>query len=83
MAKYLIICAGLHVIPSIPPIPGIESVTTVHPEGRVFHAIEYRGREQVKDRRVMILGTGETGLDLAYESIKAGAKEVVLCTRSG
>jgi len=31
----------------------------------------------------MILGTGETGMDLAYESVKADAKEVVLCTRSG
>jgi cation diffusion facilitator CzcD-associated flavoprotein CzcO len=31
----------------------------------------------------MILGTGETGMDLAYESVKAGAKEVVLCTRGG
>lgn len=31
----------------------------------------------------MILGTGETGMDIAYEAVKAGAKEVVLCSRSG
>jgi dimethylaniline monooxygenase (N-oxide forming) len=31
----------------------------------------------------MILGTGETGMDLAYEAAKGGAKEVVLCSRSG
>lgn len=31
----------------------------------------------------MILGTGETGMDLAYEAAKAGAKEVVLCSRAG
>lgn len=29
------------------------------------------------------MGTGETGMDLAYASIKAGAEEVVLCSRSG
>jgi len=29
------------------------------------------------------MGTGETGMDLAYESIKAGAEEVVLCSRGG
>ena len=34
-------------------------------------------------RRLLILGTGETGMDLAYEAAKAGAKEVVLCTRAG
>lgn len=31
----------------------------------------------------MVLGTGETGMDLAYEAAKAGAKEVTLCSRGG
>lgn len=31
----------------------------------------------------MILGTGETGMDLAYEAAKAGAEEAVLCSRAG
>lgn len=31
----------------------------------------------------MILGTGETGMDIAYEAAKAGATEVTLCSRSG
>lgn len=31
----------------------------------------------------MVCGTGETGMDLAYESIKAGAEEVYLCSRGG
>lgn len=31
----------------------------------------------------MILGCGETAMDLAYESCKAGAKEVTLCYRGG
>lgn len=31
----------------------------------------------------MILGTGETGLDIAYEAVKAGATEVTLCSHSG
>ncbi|THH04451.1 hypothetical protein EW146_g10171, partial [Bondarzewia mesenterica] len=43
----------------------------------------YKSRSQLEGRRVMILGTGETGMDIAYEAAKAGAKEVVLCSRSG
>lgn len=49
----------------------------------VYHSSEYKSRSQLVGRRVMILGTGETGMDLAYEAAKAPAKEVVLCSRSG
>lgn len=32
---------------------------------------------------MIVLGTGETGMDIAYEAVKAGAEEVVLCSRGG
>ncbi|TFY82963.1 hypothetical protein EWM64_g1049 [Hericium alpestre] len=83
---YVAICTGLHVSPAVPDIPGIEHVLNNH-EGdskpAVFHSAQYKSRSQLAGRRVMILGTGETGMDLAYESAKAGAKEVVLCSRAG
>jgi len=91
-AKLLVLCTGLHVIPSIPEIPGIEYVLNPEEEmadkdsrtkPAIFHSVNYKNREQLCGRRVMVLGTGETGMDLAYESAKAGAKEVVLCTRGG
>ncbi|KAJ7168185.1 hypothetical protein C8R43DRAFT_983359 [Mycena crocata] len=88
-ASYVALCTGLHVIPSIPNISGIEHVLNRenHELGAVppaaYHSTEYKLRAQLAGRRVMIMGTGETGMDLAYESAKAGAKEVVLCSRSG
>jgi len=89
-AKYLALCAGLHVTPSIPAIPGIEHVlenvkgeTGQTPTPVIFHSADYKSRSQLSGRHVLILGTGETGLDLAYEAVKADAKEVVLCSRSG
>ncbi|KAJ7491288.1 hypothetical protein FB451DRAFT_1222690 [Mycena latifolia] len=87
-ATYVALCTGLHVIPAIPDIPGIEHVLTPenHEPGiapAAYHSTEYKARAQLAGRRVMILGTGETGMDLAYEAAKAGAKEVVLCSRSG
>lgn len=63
--------------PAWPEIPGIEYI----PES--FHSSAYKGREQLVGKRVMILGCGETAMDLAYESCKAGAKEVTLCYRGG
>jgi dimethylaniline monooxygenase (N-oxide forming) len=77
------------VTPAVPDIPGIEHVLDSRQNAdigitpRVFHSIDYKFRSQLTGRRVMILGTGETGMDLAYEAVKAGANEVVLCSRSG
>ena len=84
---YVAVCSGLHVLPEIPKIPGIEHVLEPK-QGRavqpaVYHSHEYKSRDQLAGRRVMILGTGETGMDLAYEAAKAGAEEVVLCSRGG
>src|SRR5262245_59963277 len=75
-ASYVAVCTGLHVSASIPVIPGIEHVLKDgSPEGKacmspaVFHSVEYKTRSQLSGRRVMILGTGETGMDLAYEAV--------------
>lgn len=86
-AAYIATCSGLHVIPAIPPIPGTEHIgasSQVQVDGpRVFHSADYKKRAQLTGKRVMILGTGETGMDLAYEAARGGAKEVVLCSRGG
>jgi dimethylaniline monooxygenase (N-oxide forming) len=87
-AVYIALCTGLHVTPSVPTIDGIEHVLKPRESDErlqrsAFHSVDYKSRSQLAGRRVMILGSGETGLDLSYEAAKAGAKEVVLCSRSG
>lgn len=56
---------------------------TSNPAKQVIHSAEYKSRSQLTGKKVLILGTGETGMDLAYESVHAGAKEVFLCSRGG
>lgn len=87
-AHYIAVCSGLHVTPAIPSIPGIEyvldpkiPVVGTGTQHEVYHSSDYVGRHQLAGRSVMILGTGETGHDLAYEAAKAGATQVTLCTR--
>ncbi|KIM49249.1 hypothetical protein M413DRAFT_438422 [Hebeloma cylindrosporum] len=88
-ADYVALCAGLHVTPAIPKVQGLEHILDSANHGdseyppSVFHSAEYKERSQLTGRRVMILGSGETGMDLAYEAVKAGAKQVVMCSRSG
>jgi dimethylaniline monooxygenase (N-oxide forming) len=81
-SRFLTIATGLHVIPQIPSITGIERVSSDRSK-QVLHSSEYKSRSQLAGKRVLILGTGETGMDLAYASVKAGAEEVVLCSRGG
>ncbi|KZP32518.1 FAD/NAD-P-binding domain-containing protein [Athelia psychrophila] len=88
-ADYVAVCSGLHVVPAVPVVDGIDHVLKLRDtddselERKAFHSVDYKTRSQLTGKRVMILGTGETGMDLAYESVKAGAKEVVLCSRAG
>jgi dimethylaniline monooxygenase (N-oxide forming) len=76
--SHVAICSGLHVEPNIPTIPGIENVT-----GEVFHSSKYKFRSQLSGRDVLILGCGETAMDISYEAIKADAKSVTMCFRTG
>ena len=74
-------CTGLHVLPAIPQIPGIEHIKAQG--GTVMHSSEYKTRSQIAGKRVMVLGAGETAMDLVYEAVKADAPEVTMCHRGG
>ncbi|PSN61072.1 dimethylaniline monooxygenase [Corynespora cassiicola Philippines] len=76
--SHVAICTGLHVEPNIPDIPGVENI-----KGEVFHSSCYKTRAQLQAKDVLILGCGETAMDIAYEATKAGANSVTMCFRTG
>ena len=73
------VCSGLHVSPNIPDLMGVEHIR------KVLHSAEFKSREQFgQDTTVMILGTGETGVDIAHLAVtEPKVKRVVLCHRDG
>ncbi|KOS21847.1 Dimethylaniline monooxygenase 2 [Escovopsis weberi] len=72
------ICSGVHVKPYIPQIPGIERVPTS------FHSYSMKTRAQFGvNANVVILGCGETGMDVAHLAITSPTKSVTLCSRDG
>jgi dimethylaniline monooxygenase (N-oxide forming) len=72
------ICSGLHVTPNIPVIEGIRNVPTV------IHSSEFKERKQLGvDKNVLIVGSSETGMDIAYLAITSPTKSVTLCHRDG
>jgi dimethylaniline monooxygenase (N-oxide forming) len=76
--SHIAMCTGLHVKANVPDIPGIE-----HLKGEAYHSSLYKTRSQLKGRKVLILGCGETAMDIAYEAIKADAQSVTMCFRTG
>ncbi|KAE9364762.1 FAD/NAD(P)-binding domain-containing protein [Stipitochalara longipes BDJ] len=72
------VCSGLHVTPNIPALEGLRNVPTV------IHSSEFKGRKQFGvDKDVLIVGSGETGMDIAYLAITSPTKSVTLCHRDG
>lgn len=64
--------------PSPPSPPSPES-----PRILSLHSSQFKDPSILRGKRVLILGTGETGMDMGYISVKNGASEIVMSTRGG
>jgi dimethylaniline monooxygenase (N-oxide forming) len=74
----LAICSGLNVTPHVPIIDGYENI----PES--MHSSKFKKRSQFgENKNVVILGAGETAMDIAYLAITSPTKSVTLCHRGG
>ncbi len=72
------VCSGLHVTPAMPKIPGMERVPVV------MHSAQFKTRKDFgQDKTVVILGVGETGMDLGLLAVHSPTKRVVMCHRNG
>ncbi|XP_008275670.1 dimethylaniline monooxygenase [N-oxide-forming] 5-like [Stegastes partitus] len=75
----VIVCTGHFTQPHLPlkDFPGIESF-----QGRYFHSWEYRSTAGLEGKRVVVIGMGNSGADIAVD-ISRVAERVYLSTRSG
>ncbi len=82
LAERVIITTGLHVTPNIPLIPGLTQ--DIHPKSpKWIHSASYKSRDQLRDQKVLILGAGETGMDVSYESVLSPARQTWMGVRGG
>ncbi len=75
----LLACTGSYWAAKRPEVPGTFA-------GEAFHAQRYRDPQTpvaLAGRRVVVVGTGNTGCEIACELAEAGAKSVSLSARSG
>uniref|UniRef100_A0A8B9Q198 Flavin-containing monooxygenase n=1 Tax=Apteryx owenii TaxID=8824 RepID=A0A8B9Q198_APTOW len=75
----VLVCTGHHTDAHLPlhTFPGIEKF-----RGRYLHSRDYKDPQAFTDKRVIVVGIGNSGSDLAVE-ISQTAKQVFLSTRRG
>uniref|UniRef100_A0A8C5UDX6 Flavin-containing monooxygenase n=1 Tax=Malurus cyaneus samueli TaxID=2593467 RepID=A0A8C5UDX6_9PASS len=75
----VLVCSGHHTDAHLPlsSFPGIEKF-----KGRYLHSRDYKDAQAFTDKRVVVIGIGNSGSDLAVE-ISQTAQQVFLSTRRG
>ncbi|XP_018525670.1 flavin-containing monooxygenase 5 [Lates calcarifer] len=75
----VLVCSGHYTQPALPlsDFPGYETFS-----GRCFHSWEYKDADACQGKRVVVVGIGNSGGDIAVE-ISRSAKKTFLSTRKG
>jgi cation diffusion facilitator CzcD-associated flavoprotein CzcO len=74
--RHVVLATGVSGIPSVPDIAGIKEFA-----GKVMHSSQYDDGEDWKGKRAIVIGTGNSGHDIAQDLCSSGA-EVTLVQRS-
>src|SRR3954465_8217446 len=74
--RHVVLATGVSGIPSLPDIPSLKNF-----EGTVIHSSQYTDGEEWKGKQAIVIGTGNSGHDIAQDLHSSGAK-VTLVQRS-
>ncbi|CAO2207866.1 unnamed protein product [Urochloa humidicola] len=67
-ARFLVVASGENDERFVPEVPGMEGFP-----GTVTHAAEYRSPEGMEGKAVLVVGGGNSGMEIAYDLADAGA----------
>ncbi|NP_001451.2 flavin-containing monooxygenase 2 isoform a [Homo sapiens] len=75
----VMVCSGHHILPHIPlkSFPGMERF-----KGQYFHSRQYKHPDGFEGKRILVIGMGNSGSDIAVELSK-NAAQVFISTRHG
>jgi cation diffusion facilitator CzcD-associated flavoprotein CzcO len=74
--RHVVMATGVSGIPNLPDIPSLKNFA-----GTVLHSSQYGDGETWKDKKALVIGTGNSGHDIAQDLHSSGAK-VTLVQRS-
>jgi len=64
----IIAASGSSSLPSMPHLPGQEQF-----RGQLWHSAQYKSARDLRGRRVLVIGAGNSAADIASEAVRAGA----------
>ncbi|MFJ4671539.1 flavin-containing monooxygenase [Kitasatospora purpeofusca] len=73
--RNVVMCSGAQWYPNVPDLPG-------HFNGEIRHTIGYRSPEELKGKRVLVVGGGNSGCDIACDAARS-ADHAVISMRRG
>ncbi|KAK7088679.1 flavin-containing monooxygenase 5-like [Littorina saxatilis] len=73
----VMICSGHHTVPYVPDLPGMGTF-----QGQTIHSQQYKRPEPFRGQRVLVVGIGNSAVDIASDLAKTASK-VYLSTRRG
>jgi len=76
-ARAVVVATGIVANPKTPSLPGRDRFA-----GRIAHSVAYRRPDGYAGRRVLVVGVGNSGAEIASEIARAGAN-VTVAVRSG
>jgi cation diffusion facilitator CzcD-associated flavoprotein CzcO len=74
--RHVVMATGVSGIPSLPDIPSLQNFT-----GAVIHSSQYTDGEEWRGKKALVIGTGNSGHDIAQDLYSSGA-DVTLVQRS-
>jgi putative flavoprotein involved in K+ transport len=76
-APYVVLANGFNHAPRLPDWPGRDGF-----EGELLHAKSYRSAKAYSGRDVLVVGTGNTGAEIAVDLVEQGAARVRVAVRT-
>jgi putative flavoprotein involved in K+ transport len=77
LARDVVVATGLNGAPFVPDWPGLDTFT-----GELGHSSAYRNPEPFAGRSVLVVGTGNSGAEIAHDVADGGATKVWLAMRT-
>jgi putative flavoprotein involved in K+ transport len=77
LADTVVVAMGYNHTPFMPEYPGRNGF-----EGTLTHASRYRNPDPYRDRDVLVVGSGNTGAEIAVDLVEGGARRVRLAVRT-
>lgn len=76
-APYVVVASGFNHTPELPDWPGADGFG-----GELLHAKQYRSAQAYQGRDVLVVGTGNTGAEIAVDLVEQGAARVRVAVRT-